>query len=75
MGASNSKEAVVCIDCDRKTQKDLPEDNRSSASRGNPCEETYTRVTTCMDKSKGQISSCVKEWDEFKECHAQVSQK
>ncbi|KAL7505950.1 hypothetical protein ACHAXN_003327 [Cyclotella atomus] len=76
MGASASKQKdVVCIDCDRKTQKDLPDDNSSSASKGNPCEESYIKVTRCMDTNRGQVSLCVKEWDEFKECHAQFSRK
>lgn len=76
MGNSASKqtEAVVCIDCDKKTQKDLP-DSGSSASTGSPCEESYVEVTSCMDANKGQISACVKEWDKFKECHARFSKK
>lgn len=76
MGASQSKQKeVVCADCDKKSQKELPDGNSSSASRGNSCEESYARVTACMDANKGQISACVKEWDEFKECHAQHSRK
>jgi hypothetical protein len=46
MGLSASKQAggKVCIDCDRKTQKELPSDDSSSESKGMPCEEIYTRV-------------------------------
>ncbi|KAL3822097.1 hypothetical protein ACHAXA_000165 [Cyclostephanos tholiformis] len=46
MGLSASKQAKdkVCIDCDRKTQKELPPDASSSASKGMPCEEIYNRV-------------------------------
>lgn len=46
MGLSASKLAggKVCIDCDRKTQKVLPSDDSSSASKGMPCEEIYARV-------------------------------
>ena len=74
MGASASKhKEVVCIDCDKKTQKDLPDDNSSSAS--NDCKDSYVKVTTCMDANNGQISACVNEWDEFKECHAKFSRK
>ena len=46
MGLSASKQAKdkVCIDCDRKTQKELPPDASSSASKGMPCEEIYNGV-------------------------------
>ena len=76
MGASSSKEAGngVCVDCDKSTQKDLPDEN-NAASKGNPCEKSYSKVTACMDINRGQISSCAREWDEFKECHAHFSQK
>ena len=53
MGSSASKETdeKVCIDCDKKTQKDLPTDDSSAASKGNPCEEVYARV--------GKLAKCV----------------
>ena len=70
--ASKRKEEAVCVDCDKSTQKDLPDDN--AASEGNPCQKSYSKVTACMDINKGQISSCAREWDEFKECHARFSQ-
>jgi hypothetical protein len=46
MGLSASKLAgdKVCIDCDRKTQKEFPSDESSSASKGMQCEEIYARV-------------------------------
>ncbi|KAL9191507.1 hypothetical protein ACHAXT_001213 [Thalassiosira profunda] len=72
MGSSASKpteKEVVCIDCDRKTQKDLPADDRASGE-GMPCEEIYARVESCMDKHQGQIAPCTKEWDDFKACHS-----
>ena len=70
MGASNSKQhsEPICIDCDKKTQKDLPSDNSSSAS--NDCKDEYARVTACMSEHKGQIGPCTEVWDSFKECHA-----
>lgn len=64
---SDEKGNVVCEDCDKKTQKDLPE--TSTSSEGMPCEAAYAAVTKCMAEHKGQISPCVKEWDEFKACH------
>lgn len=48
MGASVSKRKskdVVCVDCDKKTQKDLPSDKQlSSACDGMPCELLYKVV-------------------------------
>ena len=65
---SEEKGKVVCEDCDKKTQKELPEGS-AVASEGMPCQTAYARVTKCMAEHKGQISPCVKEWDEFKACH------
>eukprot|EP01082_Thalassiosira_pseudonana_P010940 g9951.t1 g9951 contig4:935170-935577(-) len=74
MGASVSKREskdVVCVDCDKKTQKDLPSDKQlSSACDGMPCELLYKAVVDCMDENNGQIAPCVTEWDAFKECHS-----
>jgi hypothetical protein len=70
MGASNSKQQQsepICIDCDKKTQKDLPSDNSSSAS--NDCKDEYAKVTACMSEYNGQIGPCAEVWDSFKECH------
>mmetsp|Transcript_764 Transcript_764/g.1381 ORF Transcript_764/g.1381 Transcript_764/m.1381 type:complete len:80 (-) Transcript_764:321-560(-) len=79
MGSSASKQTteneVVCIDCDKKTQKDLPSNKSSSASEGMPCEEVYAKVVACMDKHQGQVSPCTKEWDEFKKCHSDNSRR
>lgn len=74
MGGSNSKQQQqqqsepICIDCDKKTQKDLPSDNSSSASK--ECQDEYAKVTACMSEYKGQIGPCAEVWDSFKECHA-----
>lgn len=77
MGASNSKQQQqsepICIDCDKKTQKDLPSDNTSSAATD--CIDEYAKVTVCMSKYKGQIGPCTEEWDSFKECHANNSKQ
>ncbi|KAL7462391.1 hypothetical protein ACHAXS_002765 [Conticribra weissflogii] len=72
MGASTSKQQmeVVCVDCDKKTQKDLPQDD-STAAKGMPCEETYLRVIKCMEEKKGQVSLCQDEWTEFRICRAE----
>jgi len=56
-----------CIDCDKKTQKDLPP--ISTSGDGMRCERIYTSMTECMAKHDGQISPCVKEWDAFRQCH------
>ena len=56
MGASQSKsqkKEVICIDCDKSTQKDLPVSDGLS-SEGMPCEEIYKKVEQCMDKHQGQ---------------------
>ena len=58
----------ICIDCDKKTQKDLPSDDATS-SEGAPCQAAYKAVTDCMTKNNGQIGPCVLEWTAFKECH------
>lgn len=64
---SEEKGNIVCEDCDKKTQKHLPE--ASTSSEGMPCQEAYAAVTKCMKENNGQISPCVKEWDGFKACH------
>ena len=63
------KPEKVCVDCDKKTQKDLP--SSSISSEGMACERTYKHVTECMAKHNGQISPCQNEWDAFKTCHAE----
>lgn len=62
---SQEQDKIVCENCDKKTQKELP----SASSYGMPCQEAYAAVTKCMKENNGQISPCVKEWDEFKACH------
>mmetsp|Transcript_8018 Transcript_8018/g.11510 ORF Transcript_8018/g.11510 Transcript_8018/m.11510 type:complete len:81 (-) Transcript_8018:650-892(-) len=60
-------EKIECVDCNKKTQKEAP--GHSSSSEGMKCEIPYARVNTCMMKNEGQVSKCVREWDEFKACH------
>eukprot|EP01083_Nonionella_stella_P085979 238594_1 len=93
--ADSKKDEPICIDCDKKNQKALPEieiqkksaldvnsdgdDNSnpsastststSSAGTGQPCEESYGKVTVCMESNEGQITKCREEWDAFKQCH------
>lgn len=55
MGASQSKsqkKEVICIDCDKGTQKDLPASDGLS-SEGMACEEIYAKVGKCMDENRG----------------------
>jgi len=54
MGSSASKQTAVddekvCIDCDKKTQKELPASDGLS-SEGMPCEAIYARVGELCDK-------------------------
>mmetsp|Transcript_34612 Transcript_34612/g.101720 ORF Transcript_34612/g.101720 Transcript_34612/m.101720 type:complete len:85 (-) Transcript_34612:1302-1556(-) len=58
----------ICVDCDKKTQKELPSDDATS-TEGAPCQTAYKNVTDCMAKNNGQIGPCTKEWVAFKECH------
>jgi hypothetical protein len=65
----------ICIDCDKKTQKELPEtpstteNPASAAAPGQACAELYLAVTACNFGNKGQITPCIKEWDAFRACH------
>lgn len=61
MGLSASKLAggKVCIDCDRKTQKELPSDDPSSASKGMPCEEIYARVGKSEEETDLVTVTCL----------------
>jgi hypothetical protein len=63
----------ICIDCDKKNQKELPEtsptEKPSAAAPGQACAELYLAVTTCNLGNKGQITPCIKEWDAFRACH------
>lgn len=93
MGNNGSSNKIVadrepiCVNCDKKTQKALPEidiqkksgsntnsdknvnPSPSSAGSGQPCEESYGKVTVCMESNEGQITKCRVEWDAFKQCH------
>ena len=62
-----NQEKPVCVNCDKSTQKELPND--SIASDGMICSEAYHKVSACMDQNKGQIAACAKEWDVFRKCH------
>ena len=64
---SEEKGNNVCEECDKKTQKELPASSKSA--KGMPCQDAYAAVAKCMAENKGQISPCVKQWDEFKACH------
>mmetsp|Transcript_10397 Transcript_10397/g.14681 ORF Transcript_10397/g.14681 Transcript_10397/m.14681 type:complete len:80 (-) Transcript_10397:334-573(-) len=64
---TDKNEKVECIDCKRETQKEAPAN--ASSSDGMKCEIPYTKVNSCMIKNEGQITKCVREWDEFKACH------
>lgn len=41
---------VLCLDCDRKTQKAPP----AAASTSNDCRDSYESVSNCMDQNRGQ---------------------
>lgn len=64
----NSDDKVICIDCDKKNQKDLPKDD-PLLQKDQPCASFYEAVCACNTKYDGQISSCTKEWDAFRKCH------
>ena len=69
MGNIIEEDDVVCIDCDKRTQKDLPSNDTTSSS-GMKCEQIYEKVASCMTQNDGQVSACVTEWDKFKRCHS-----
>ena len=53
----------VCVECDKsRNQKPVPAAGLAS------CQEVYLKVEQCMTTHKGQVSSCKKEWDEFRQC-------
>jgi len=58
----------VCIECDKKTQKDLPA-NDNLSSKDMSCEKEYSEVTSCMNRYEGQISSYTDQWNSFRLCH------
>lgn len=71
---NQGKDEPVCIQCDKKNQKELPE-NDAASSEGMPCAESYLKVSECMTQNEGQVSFCRKEWDLFKKCHDRQKQK
>ena len=74
MTTNKEDEEPICIDCDKKTQKDLPSDDATS-SEGAPCQAAYKDVTDCMSQNNGQIGPCTKEWTAFKKCHDRMKRK
>jgi len=71
---NNDDNKVICIDCDKKNQKDLPK-NDPLSQKDQPCATFYETVSECMTKYEGQISSCTDEWDAFRKCHRQEQQQ
>jgi len=71
---NNNEVKVICLDCDKKNQKDLPTSDPVSAPN-QPCSSFYETVCECMTKYEGQISSCTEEWDAFRKCHQQKQQQ
>lgn len=71
---TSNDDEVICLDCDKKNQKDLPAGDPVS-DEGQPCAAIYEKVTECMNEHKGQISSCTEVWDSFRMCHQQEQQK
>ena len=67
------EEEPICVECDKKNQKDLPT-NDSSSSDGMPCQQIYMGVNKCMQENDGLISACREPWDAFKQCHSQQKQ-
>jgi hypothetical protein len=76
---TTKKQKVVCENCDKSTQVDLPppppvndtEDSASTSinSSTSLCRTQYQDVDRCMRENKGQISKCVSQWDAFRTCH------
>lgn len=63
-----NEEKIVCENCAKETQKDLPADEPDQ------CMEQYFAVDLCMKENRGQVTSCVQEWKEFHACHASQKQ-
>jgi len=59
---------VVCENCQKSTQVDLPTSDQEVAAQGNPCGIIYNKVQTCMEENQGQIVPCADVWQEFKIC-------
>ena len=61
-GVTTNKECTTCKpSVDSKAARDI-------VSNYN-CDDIYKKVDSCMLKHKGNISDCVEEWKEFKQCH------
>jgi hypothetical protein len=74
MNSNSVNEEPICIECDKKNQKDLP-NNDTSSSQGMPCEQIYSDVNECMNQNDGLISACQTPWEAFKQCHSQQNQR
>jgi hypothetical protein len=59
--------AIICEDCEKITQKEVP--SNSSSSDGGACEQDYMSVAACMKAFHGQVSPCQELWSAFKKCH------
>lgn len=70
---TETKGNTICIDCDKKTQKDLPDDDTTSKA-GHPCASFYKDVTDCMVENDGLIAPCSKIWVAFQKCHKEQKQ-
>mmetsp|Transcript_6013 Transcript_6013/g.13043 ORF Transcript_6013/g.13043 Transcript_6013/m.13043 type:complete len:95 (-) Transcript_6013:539-823(-) len=67
-GGRSNEAAPICLDCDKKHQKELPASDPVSRE-GQPCASVYEHVSDCMTKHGGKISSCTQEWEAFRRCH------
>lgn len=63
---SKDSSSVVCVNCAKDTQVDVPEDDTATLVK---CANEYKLVTACMTKNRSQISSCINEWKLFQQCH------
>ena len=66
MNAKNEDE--VCEECIAAKEKSMETDASDAHVRG--CRTEYARVEACMKKYEGKVTSCTKEWQDFKECFA-----
>jgi hypothetical protein len=70
---TETKGNSICVDCDKKTQKNLPSNDATSAS-GHPCASFYKSVSECMIVHEGLIAPCAKDWEAFQKCHKERKQ-
>jgi hypothetical protein len=72
LGEEGIKANVVCENC-QKSVSPIPE--KSLASNGQRCEVSFAAVNDCMKEYGGQISSCTKQWEAFRQCHDDKDKK